>query len=85
VEVVGLSDHAAGSGMSLAIPDEVIERIAERAAELLAERQGPAEPELLTVAEAAEYLRCKPQGLYDLKSRATPAREGRSPRAHSSG
>jgi excisionase family DNA binding protein len=63
-----LSDHAAGSGMSLAIPDELVERIAARAAELLAERQRPAEPELLTVAEAAGHLRSRPQRIYDLVS-----------------
>src|SRR5688572_25574547 len=57
-----------GAGLSLAVPEDLVERIAERAAELLAERQCPAEPELLTVDEAAELLRCKRQRVYDLVS-----------------
>lgn len=48
------------------IPDELIERIARRAAELLAER--PAEDRWLNVAEAAEHIRAKPQRLYALVS-----------------
>ena len=57
-------------GLILTLPPELVERIAERAAELLAERQRPTEPELLTVAEVAEHLRCKPQRVYDLVSQA---------------
>ena len=56
--------------MSLAfeLPDEVVERIAERAAALVAERQRPAAPELLDVAETSDLLRCKRQRVYDLLS-----------------
>ena len=53
-------------GLILTLPPELVERIAERAAELLAERERPAEPELLTPVEVAEHLRCKPQRVYDL-------------------
>jgi Helix-turn-helix domain len=53
----------------LELPDEVVEAIAERAAELVAERQtAAAEPEFLTVAEAAAFIRAKPQRIYDLFS-----------------
>jgi excisionase family DNA binding protein len=50
---------------------DLVELIAERAAELVLERlevaQAP-ESEFLTVSEAAEFLRCKPQRIYDLLS-----------------
>lgn len=56
----------------LELPDDVVERIAERAAEFVLERL-ESQPtatgsEFLTVAEAAELLRCKPQRVYDLLS-----------------
>jgi excisionase family DNA binding protein len=54
----------------LELSDEVVEAIAERAADLVVARQprhGRGSP-YLTVAEAAEQLRCKPQRLYDLAS-----------------
>jgi len=54
--------------LSLALPDELVEAIAKRAAELLAERKGPGAAELLTVDEAAVLLRCKRQRIYDLVS-----------------
>ncbi len=54
--------------LSLPFPDELVERIAERAADLLAERERPAEPELMSVSEAAELLRCRRQRVYDLLS-----------------
>jgi excisionase family DNA binding protein len=46
-----------------------LERIAERAAEILASQvvHTDAQP-YLTVSEAAEYLRCKPKRVYDLTS-----------------
>jgi excisionase family DNA binding protein len=59
------------SGLVLELPDDLIERIAERAAELVAERLdiAPAtESAFLTVAEVAELLSCKPQRVYDLLS-----------------
>ena len=54
--------------LSLPFPDELFERIAERAADLLAERQRPPAPEMLSVGETADLLRCKPQRVYDLMS-----------------
>jgi excisionase family DNA binding protein len=57
--------------IQLAITDEVIEAIAERAAELVLERldgAGAGKPELLDVDEAAEFLRCKRQRVYELRS-----------------
>lgn len=59
------------------IPPEYIEAIAQRAAEIVLERQsssGGDVGELLTVEEAAAYLRCKPQRIYDLRtSRRLPS------------
>jgi hypothetical protein len=63
--------------------DEAIERLAERVADLLEERARPQAgnglPELLSVGEASEMLRCKPQRVYDLRS------TGRLPRTTEGG
>jgi excisionase family DNA binding protein len=55
---------------SVPLPPEFIDAVAERVAAILADRQPerPAEPELLTVGEAAAYLRCEKQRVYDLTS-----------------
>ena len=55
----------AGTGLALAVPPEFIEAIAERVADMLAERQPQTAPELLTVDG---LLRCKRQRVYDLLS-----------------
>lgn len=63
--------------MSVELPvvlsDEALEAIATRAADLVLERMAgeqaqPRASRYLTVAEAAAYLRCKPQRVYDLRS-----------------
>ena len=56
------------NGMALAIPDELVELIATRAAELLEERHRAPAPDLLTVDETANLLRGKRQRVYDLLS-----------------
>lgn len=61
------------------IGPEEIERIARRAAELAAQAMRPAaQPELMTVPEAAEHLRCKRQRVDDLLSqrRLTRIKDG---------
>lgn len=70
-----------GSGLSLAVPPELVEAVAERVAELLVERL-PAgrEPEpWLDVDGAAGYLACKPHRVYDLvaEGRVRCAKDGR--------
>jgi excisionase family DNA binding protein len=53
------------------LPDALLDRIAERAADLVLarlDREKPPESEFLTVPEAAELLRAKPQRVYDLLS-----------------
>jgi excisionase family DNA binding protein len=68
--------------LAIAIPPNMIEAIAERAAELvletLAERAGAASP-YLTIPEAAAYARCKRQRIDDLLSarRLTRYKDGR--------
>jgi len=52
--------------LAVTLRDVDLERIAERAAELVAERAAP-EP-LLSVEQAADYLACKPKRIYDLCS-----------------
>jgi excisionase family DNA binding protein len=72
----------AAEPLTLAIPDVLAERIAERAAEIALERlrgEAGVRSPYLTVPEAAEYLRAKPQRVYDLLSsrRLTRYRDGR--------
>lgn len=60
------------------LSDEELERVARRAAELVREELAvpapvPASP-FLTVAEAAEYVRAKPQRIYDLLSQGRLSR-----------
>jgi excisionase family DNA binding protein len=57
--------------LTLPVPDAVLEGIAERVAEILEQRHTRTSGQLgpyLTVAEAADYLRAKPQRVYDLLS-----------------
>jgi excisionase family DNA binding protein len=58
------------SGVLLTLPPEVVEMIALRAAELVADQQRHDQPPspLLTVPEAAELLRCKRHRIDDLLS-----------------
>jgi excisionase family DNA binding protein len=49
------------------LPAELIEEIARRAADILAERVAHT-PDYLTPQEAAEYMRCSKQRVYDLTS-----------------
>lgn len=75
----------AGTGSAFAFGaflEELADRIAERLAEKLEERRFVTRQEtceLLSVAEAAEMLRCKPQRVYDLRS------AGRLPRTTEGG
>ena len=63
--------------VAIALSDEDVERIAQRVASLAA-GSSPSDP-WLSIDEAAEHLRAKPQRLYDLVStgRLTPAKDGR--------
>jgi excisionase family DNA binding protein len=58
------------SELTIALPDDFLERVAQRSAELVLERQGvagPASP-FMTVRQAADYLCCKRQRIDDLLS-----------------
>jgi excisionase family DNA binding protein len=69
--------------LGLQLPDEVVDAIARRAAELVLERLDAAAPagEWLTIEEAAELLRCKPQRIYDLRSDGRLGRHSEGGRA----
>jgi excisionase family DNA binding protein len=55
--------------LQVAVPDDLLEALAVRVAELLAPVLAmPAVSPWLDVAEAADYLRCKPKRIYDLIS-----------------
>ena len=48
--------------------DEFVNRVADRVAHRLEAREPRRETELLSLTEAAEVLRCKPQRIYQLRS-----------------
>ena len=57
--------------LEVTVGDELVEAIAEKAAAIVLERQlaeAEAPPRMLTVPEAATFLRAKPQRVYDLLS-----------------
>lgn len=54
--------------VSITLSDEQLDLIAERAAELLAERQAPADESYLDVQGAAEFLVCSTSRIYSLVS-----------------
>ena len=56
------------AGISLAVPPELVEAIAARAADLLAERLEPTEDRWLSAEDAAQYLGCPKSRLYALAS-----------------
>ena len=58
------------STITVDIPDDVLDKIAKRAAELVLERleRHSAEPDLMTIPEVAMYLRCERQRIDDLLS-----------------
>lgn len=70
-----------GEAFALTVPAELVDAVAERVVDLLADRTaaaGPVSP-WLTTDEAAEYLRCGRQRVFDLVHAGTlePARDGR--------
>ena len=54
------------TSLRLDVPDTLVETIAARVAELIDNGNGTSD--LLTVNEAADYLRCAPKRVYDLTS-----------------
>ena len=68
-----------GVGLVLQVPPELLDAIADRVVERLGIRTAQEPSPYLTVDEAAEYLRCSAQSLYDRvhQSAITPRRDGR--------
>jgi excisionase family DNA binding protein len=67
----------------LPIPPELVEAIAQRAALLMRQlelEENPPSP-YMTVDEAAEFLRCRPKRIYDLRTSGRLARYGEGGRA----
>ena len=58
----------AGHPLALALPPELVEQIAQRAAAILAAEHGPADAGYIDVAGAAEFLACPKSRLYALVS-----------------
>jgi excisionase family DNA binding protein len=69
------------SELALVVPDQWLEAIAERVLKLLAERAQPEPKEFFTVGEAADYARCSPQRIYDLRSSGRLSRHSDGRRA----
>jgi hypothetical protein len=62
-----MSNAMPASALDLLL-DEFINRVADRVAHRLEAREPRPETELLSLTEAAEVLRCKPQRIYQLRS-----------------
>jgi excisionase family DNA binding protein len=56
------------SDLALTLPDELLERVAERVASILAERQPGEGDGFLDVAGAADFLACPKSRIYSLVS-----------------
>jgi excisionase family DNA binding protein len=78
------------TGFQIDLPDALLEQFAQRVAAILQVQQETtcSRPGLsgspgrwLTVAEAAEYLRCAPQRIYDHRSSGRLTRHGDGARA----
>lgn len=52
---------------TITLSSELVEQVAQRVAEILAERVATV-PDYLTPTEAADYMRCSKQRIYDLTS-----------------
>jgi excisionase family DNA binding protein len=65
--------------VALELPDELVERIPQRAAELLAERQQAGASRWLNTEQAAEYIAAPVSRVHDLVQlrKLTPRRDGR--------
>jgi excisionase family DNA binding protein len=59
--------YSNGPALSVAVPTQLLDLIAKRAAELIERPAAEADP-WLTVEQAAGYLACKPKRIYDLCS-----------------
>ena len=57
-----------GSKLSLAVPDDLVEALAERVADLLSAREPDGPEPWIAVAAAAEHLACAPARIYALAS-----------------
>jgi excisionase family DNA binding protein len=65
--------------LAFELPDELVERIAQRAADLLAERQGTNLSPWLDTKAAAAYMSCPVSRIHDLVQlrKLEPRRDGR--------
>lgn len=66
-------------GVTLAVPDALVDAIARRVVQLMPSSAGAPVSPWLDVDQAAAYLRCKPQRVYDLVAAGElrPAKDGR--------
>jgi len=74
------------SPLTFTLPPEAVEEIAQRVAEIMLERQADhrgrnSGSRWATIDEAADYLRCSRQRVYDLRSSGRLSRHGDGGRA----
>lgn len=69
--------------LSIDLPDEALEQLAQRVADILEERTAATapSPRWMTVDQAAEYIGAKQQRVYDLRSSGRLTRHGDGARA----
>lgn len=65
------------SELTVTLPSELVEQVAQRVAEILAPRfEAPAVPDYMTVKQACDYAGFTPQRIYDLRSEGKLTRYG---------
>jgi excisionase family DNA binding protein len=74
------------SGLTLNLPPEVVEQLAQRVADILQERAGEERTSAeaarwLTIAQAAAHIGARPQRIYDLRQSGRLSRHGDGRRA----
>jgi excisionase family DNA binding protein len=81
VAVVGDPAGTRVSAFRIDLPEDALGEIAARVAAILAAQQRPALHRWMTIEEAAEHARCKPQRIYDLRSGGRLSKTGDGGRA----
>jgi excisionase family DNA binding protein len=79
VEVAAVSENAQSVTLAVTLSDADVERIAQRAAEIVSDRQASSASGWLDTKGAASYMACRPDRIHDLVAlgKLNPRRDGR--------